>query len=194
MAVPWGLVSRLMRWLSTTRRRRLFRVLSAERDISVSATSAKSTKNFTLAGAAGGTVSVAGNVAVLLVGAQADEETDSKMTGEGDNNLADEADSRNNALIVSDIISDNASDGDYSRTGDSYSEVATTIDSKQAETNIGTKFNNSDNTTSLNQTKAWISSSATVDAGRDLSVVAEDTTSTIFTAGLLAVQVLLASV
>ena len=160
-------------------------VVSAERDISVSATSAKSTKNFTLAGAAGGTVSVAGNVAVLLVGAQADEETDSKMTGEGDNNLADEADSRNNALIVSDIISDNASDGDYSRTGDSYSEVATTIDSKQAETNIGTKFNNSDNTTSLNQTKAWISSSATVDAGRDLSVVAEDTTSTIFTAGAI---------
>ena len=157
----------------------------AERDISVEATSAKSTKNFTLAGAAGGTVSVAGNVAVLLVGAQADEETDEQMTGSGDNNLADEADSRNNSLIVSDIINDNASDGDYSRTGTAFSEVATTIDSKQAETNIGTKFNNYDNTTSLNQTKAYITSSATVEAGRDLSVEAEDTTETIFTAGAI---------
>ena len=157
----------------------------AERDISVEATSAKSTKNFTLAGAAGGTVSVAGNVAVLLVGAQADEETDKQMTGSGDNNLADEADSRNNSLIVSDIISDNASDGDYSRTGTAFSEVASTIDSKQNETNIGTKFNNYDNTTSLNQTKAFITSSAVVEAGGDLSVEAEDTTETIFTAGAI---------
>ena len=157
----------------------------AERDISVVADSAKSTKNFTLAGAAGGTVSVAGNVAVLLVGAQADEETDKQMTGSGDNNLADEADSRNNSLIVSDIINDNASDGDYSRTGTAFSEVASTIDSKQNETNIGTKFNNYDNTTSLNQTKAFITSSAVVEAGRDLTVEAEDTTETIFTAGAL---------
>mgnify|MGYP000291077933 CR=1 FL=1 len=157
----------------------------AERDIAVEATSAKSTKNFTLAGAAGGTVSVAGNVAVLMVGAQADEETDKQMTGSGDSNLADDADSRNNSLIVSDIISDNASDGDYSRTGTGFSEVASTIDSKQADTNIGTKFNNYDNTTSLNQTKAFITSSATVEAGRDLTVEAEDTTETIFTAGAI---------
>ena len=157
----------------------------AERDISIEATSAKSTKNFTLAGAAGGTVSVAGNVAVVMVGAQADEETDKQMTGSGDNNLADEADSRNNSLIVSDIINDNASDGDYSRTGTAFSEVASTIDSKQADTNIGTKFNNYDNTTSLNQTKAYITSSATVEAGRDLTVEAQDTTETVFTAGAI---------
>ena len=157
----------------------------AERDISVVADSAKSTKNFTLAGAAGGTVSVAGNVAVLLVGAQADEETDQQMTGSGDSNLADEADSRNNSLIVSDIINDNESDGDYSRTGTAFSDVATEIDAKQAQTNIGTKFNNYDNTTSLNQTKAYITSSAVVEAGRDLTVEAEDTTETIFTAGAL---------
>ena len=157
----------------------------AERDISVTADSAKSTKNFTLAGAAGGTVSVAGNVAVLLVGAQADEETDQQMTGEGDNNLADEADSRNNSLIVSDIINDNASDGDYSRTGTAFSDVATEIDAKQNQTNIGTKFNNYDNTSSLNQTKAYISSSAIVEAGRDLTVESEDTTETIFTAGAI---------
>ena len=160
-------------------------VVSANRDISVEADSAKSTKNFTLAGAAGGTVSVAGNVAVILVGAQADEETDEQMTGSGDNNLADEADSRNNALIVSDIINDNASDGDYSRTGSEFSEVASTIDSKQSETNIGTRFNNEDNTSSLNQTKAFIASSAVVNAGRDLTVEAEDTTETIFTAGAI---------
>ena len=160
-------------------------VVSAVRDISVEADSAKSTKNFTLAGAAGGTVSVAGNVAVILVGAQADEETDEQMTGSGDNNLADEADSRNNALIVSNIINDNESDGDYSRTGNEFSEVASTIDSKQSETNIGTRFNNEDNTSSLNQTKAFISSSAIVNAGRDLTVEAEDTTETIFTAGAI---------
>ena len=158
-------------------------LVTAQRDISVEADSAKSTKNFTLAGAAGGTVSVAGNVAVVLVGAQADEETDGQMTGEGDNNLAADADSRNNSLIVSDIISDNASDGDYDRTGDGFSEVASTIDSKQSETNIATRFNNQDNTSSLNQTKAFIASSATVTAGRDLTVEAEDTTETIFTAG-----------
>ena len=160
-------------------------LVSAKRDISVNATSAKSTKNFTLAGAAGGTVSVAGNVAVVLVGAQADAETDKQMTGEGDDNLATEADSRNNSLIVSDIIDDNASDGDYDRTGNAYSEVATEIDARQAQTNIGTKFENYDNTTSLNQTKAYISSSATVNAGNDLSVTAEDTTETIFTAGAI---------
>ena len=160
-------------------------VVSARRDITVEADSAKRTKNFTLAGAAGGTVSVAGNVAVVLVGARADEETDSQMTGSGDNNLADEADSRNNSLIISDILNDNASDGDYGRTGSSFSEVASTIDGKQTETNIGTKFNNEDNTSSLNQTKAFIASSAVVEAGGDLTVEAEDTTETIFTAGAI---------
>ncbi|MGC6517441.1 MAG: hypothetical protein ACON49_05385 [Candidatus Puniceispirillaceae bacterium] len=160
-------------------------LVRAERDIDVEAISEKSTKNFTLAGAAGGTVSVAGNVAVLLVGAQADEETDKQMTGSGDNNLADEADSRNNSLVVSDIINDNKSDGDYSRTGTAFSDVATAIDAKQTETFIGTKFNNFDNTTSLNRTKAFITSSAVVEAGGDLSVEAEDTTKTVFTAGAI---------
>ena len=94
-------------------------VVSAERDITVEADSAKSTKNFTLAGAAGGTVSVAGNVAVIMVGAQADNETDSQMTGDGDSNLAEESDSRNNSLIVSDIISD-THPIDYDRTGDDF--------------------------------------------------------------------------
>ncbi len=66
-----------------------------------------------------------------------------------------------------------------------FSEVASTIDSKQAETNIGTRFNNEDNTSSLNQTKAFIASSAIVNAGRDLTFEAEDTTETIFTAGAI---------
>ena len=51
---------------------------------------------------------------------------------------------------------------------------------------------NQDNTSSLNQTKAFIASSATVNAGRDLTVEAEDTTETILPRVLLAVLVLLA--
>ncbi|MGC6439628.1 MAG: leukotoxin LktA family filamentous adhesin [Candidatus Puniceispirillaceae bacterium] len=167
----------------------IYGLVSARRNVDVEATSAKSTKNFTLAGAAGGTVSVAGNVAVILVGAQADEETDSQMTGEGDSNLADDADDRNNSVRLGNIIADNKSDGDYSRTGSGYSEVAATIDNTtdtyNSNMSAGARFNNRDNTSSLNQTKAFIASSAVVNAGDNLTVQAEDTTNTIFTAGAI---------
>ena len=158
--------------------------VSAERDVTVEAISAKSTKNFTLAGAAGGTVSVAGNVAVVLVGAQADEETDKQMTGSG-NNLADDSDSRQNSLTTADIFNDDNSSGDYSRTGDDYATIGTEIDSRQSQTNIGSKFNNTGATTSLNQTKAYIANNAVVTSGRDVTVSAEDTTSSIYTGGAL---------
>ena len=159
--------------------------VSAENDIDVTAESNKTTKNFTLAGAAGGTVAVAGNVAVVLVGAQADEETDGQMTGSGDSNLADQGDDRNNSLFLADILNDDNSSGDYSRTGTAYSEVGTEIDAKQSETNVGSNFNDTGSTTSLNQTKAYISSGSVVKAGNDLSVTATDTTNSIFTAGAL---------
>ena len=157
--------------------------VSAADNIDVIATSNKTTKNFTLAGAAGGTVSVAGNVAVVLVGAQADEETDSQMTGSGDNNLAQDADNRNNSLVVSNILNDDNSSGDYGRTGTAYSDVGTEIDAKQSETNIASSFEDTNNAGSLNQTKAYISNNATVKAGDNLTVSATDTTNSIFTAG-----------
>ena len=157
--------------------------VSAADNIDVIAESNKTTKNFTLAGAAGGTVSVAGNVAVVLVGAQADEETDSQMTGSGDNNLAQDADNRNNSLIVSNILNDDNSSGDYGRTGTAYSDVGTEIDAKQSETNIASSFEDTNNAGSLNQTKAYISNNATVRAGDNITVSATDTTNSIFTAG-----------
>ena len=158
--------------------------VSAQRDVSVVADSNKTTKNFTVAGAAGGTVSVAGNVAVVLVGAQADEETDSQMTGDG-NNLGDESDSRQNSLSLSNILNDDNSSGDYSRTGDDYATVGTEIDSRQSQTNVGAKFNNTSDTTSLNQTKAYIANGATVTSGRDVTVEAKDVTNSIYTGGAL---------
>ena len=157
--------------------------VSAADNIDVSAVSNKTTKNFTLAGAAGGTVSVAGNVAVVLVGAQADEESNSQMTGSGDNSLAQDADNRNNSLVLSNILNDDNSSGDYSRTGTAYSDVGTEVDARQSQTNIASNFENADNSTSLNQTKAFISGNSVVRAGDNLSVTATDTTNSIFTAG-----------
>ena len=159
--------------------------VSAADNIDVSAVSNKTTKNFTLAGAAGGTVSVAGNVAVVLVGAQADEESNSQMTGSGDNSLAQDADNRNNSLVLSNILNDDNSSGDYSRTGTAYSDVGTEVDAKQSQTNIASNFENADNSTSLNQTKAFISGNSVVRAGDNLSVTATDTTNSIFTAGAI---------
>ena len=157
----------------------------AERNIDIEAASSKTSKTFTLAGAAGGTVSVAGNVAVLLVGGEADSETDKHLTGDGNNNIADEADSRNSGFSFASILGDNASEGDYSMTGDTHTEVASEVDSKGSETQIGNKFNASESNTSLNQTKAYIATGASVTAGDNLTIEASDTTDMIFTAGAI---------
>ena len=157
----------------------------AERNIDIEAASSKTSKTFTLAGAAGGTVSVAGNVAVLLVGGEADSETDKHLTGDGNSNIADEADSRNSGFSFASILGDNASEGDYSMTGDTHTEVASEVDSKENETQIGNKFNDGGSSTSLNQTKAYIAEGASITAGDNLTIEASDTTDMIFTAGAI---------
>ncbi|MGC6512260.1 MAG: leukotoxin LktA family filamentous adhesin [Parvibaculales bacterium] len=157
--------------------------VSAHDDISVTAHSDKTTKNFTLAGAAAGTVSVAGNVAVILVGADADDESNEYMEdGEGGSH-ATHANDRINAIDLGSILSDDNSSGDYARTGDTLSEVASVFGAQQGNADISATFNPSDSNLSRNKTQAFIENGATVSAGRDLTIDSEDTINTIFTAG-----------
>ena len=55
------------------------------------------------------------------------------MTGTGERTIAEDSDNRSNSLVMGNILNDNESDGDYWRIGNSYSEVATTIDGKQSQ-------------------------------------------------------------
>ena len=91
--------------------------VSAAGDINVRATSNKNTKNFLLAGAAGGTVAVGGNIAVLMVGAESDDETASQMDSDDHGDVAGASDDRTSAIAMSDIANDDNSSGDYDRTG-----------------------------------------------------------------------------
>ena len=157
--------------------------VSAHDDISVVAHSDKTTKNFTLAGAAAGTVSVAGNVAVILVGADADDESNEYMEdGEGGSH-ATHANDRINAINLGSILSDDNSSGDYARTGDALTEVASVFGAQQGNADISATFNPSDSNLSRNKTQAFIENGARVSAGRDLTIDSEDTINTIFTAG-----------
>ncbi|MGC6476026.1 MAG: leukotoxin LktA family filamentous adhesin, partial [Parvibaculales bacterium] len=157
--------------------------VSAFDNIDVTADSDKNTKNFTLAGAAAGTVSVAGNVAVILVGATNDDESNDYMNDGEDGNYITHTNERINAIDLSAILSDDASDGDYARTGDAVTEIGTVYNTNKANADIAGSFTPSDSNLSRNKTQAFVENGATVTAGGNLTLRSDDTITTIFTAG-----------
>ncbi len=157
--------------------------VSAYDNIDVTADSDKNTKNFTLAGAAAGTVSVAGNVAVILVGATNDDESNEYMEDGEDGNYITHTNERINAINLSEILSDDASDGDYARTGDAVTEIGTVYNANKANADIAGSFTPSDSNLSRNKTQAFVENGATVTAGGNLTLRSDDTITTIFTAG-----------
>ncbi|EHI49802.1 hemolysin-type calcium-binding region [SAR116 cluster alpha proteobacterium HIMB100] len=161
-------------------------LVTAGRDVSVTATSAKSTKNFLLAGAAGGTVAVGGNIAVLLVGAQADDEAAGQMNSSDHGDIAGASDDRTQGIQLGNTISPDNSSGDYAATGFDFAELNSAIDdNNSAHGQIGNTFVSQDSGLSRNKTQAFIENGAVVRAGEDLSIEAEDTTNTIFAAAAI---------
>ena len=157
-------------------------LVSAGGDVSVTATSAKITKNFLLAGAAAGTVWLAGILLFcLLVQKQmmkpAHTQTAlitvisfwTQMTEPG--------------VRLGNIISPDNSSGDYTATGFDFAELTSSIDdNNSAHGRLGNTFDSKSSNLSRNKTQAFIENGATVRAGDDLTIQAEDTTETIFAA------------
>ena len=160
--------------------------VSAAGDINVRATSNKTTKNFLLAGAAGGTVAVGGNIAVLMVGAESDDETASQMDSDDHGDVAGASDDRTSAIRMSDIANDDNSSGDYDRTGFNFAELNAAIDdNNSAHSQLGSTFDATNSGLSRNKTQAFIENGAIVRAGDDLTIEAEDTSNTIFAAAAI---------
>ncbi len=160
--------------------------VSAGGDVAVNATSAKTTKNFLLAGAAGGTVAVGGNIAVLLVGAQADDEAAGQMNSSDHGDIAGASDDRTQGIQLGNTISPDNSSGDYAATGFDFAEFNSAIDdNNSAHGQIGNTFDSQDSGLSRNKTQAFIENGAVVRAGDDLTIEAEDTTNTIFAAAAI---------
>ncbi|MDC1135924.1 hypothetical protein OAT45_04360 [Alphaproteobacteria bacterium] len=157
--------------------------VSAAADINVRATSNKTTKNFLLAGAAGGTVAVGGNIAVLMVGAESDDETAGQMNSADHGDIAGASDDRTSSIQLANIANDDNSSGDYDRTGFNFAEFNSAIDDNNtANTQLGSTFDASSSGLSRNKTQAFIENGAVVRAGDDLTLAAEDTTNTVFAA------------
>ena len=157
--------------------------VSAAGDINVRATSNKTTKNFLLAGAAGGTVAVGGNIAVLMVGAESDDETAGQMNSDDHGDIAGASDDRSSSIRLGDIANDDNSSGDYDRTGFNFAELNSAIDDNNtAHSQLGSTFDATNSGLSRNKTQAFIENGAIVRAGDDLSIEAEDTSNTVFAA------------
>ncbi len=142
--------------------------VSAAGDINVRATSNKTTKNFMLAGAAGGTVAVGGNIAVLMVGAESDDETAGQMNSDDHGDIAGASDDRSSSIRLGDIANDDNSSGDYDRTGFNFAELNSAIDGNNAQhSQLGSTFDASNSGLSRNKTQAFIENGAIVRAGDD---------------------------
>ena len=157
--------------------------VSAGADINVRASSDKTTKNFLLAGAAGGTVAVGGNIAVLLVGAEADSETNAQTNSQDHGDVAAASDDRTQGIRLGDTISPDNSSGDYQATGFDFAELNSAIDdNNSAHGRLGSTFDAKTSNLSRNKTQAFIENGAIVRAGDDLIIEAEDSSETVFVA------------
>ena len=140
--------------------------VSAGADINVRASSDKTTKNFLLAGAAGGTVAVGGNIAVLLVGAEADSETNAQTNSQDHGDVAAASDDRTQGIRLGDTISPDNSSGDYQATGFDFAELNSAIDdNNSAHGRLGSTFDAKTSNLSRNKTQAFIENGAIVRAG-----------------------------
>jgi len=138
-------------------------------DVSVSAKSDKYVNSFSGAGAGGGAAGVAGAASVIVVGALLDKQAQSGLSGEDDSgnsgSTQDYADEQTSGSLVGGMLGDSTQ----------ATKVSASLDEETAKIEVSDDFNDT-TSVDLKSTQAFIGPSATVDAGQDITVEAEDKT------------------
>ena len=152
--------------------------VSAHDDIDVVATSTKRVQSYVLAFGGGGTVGVAGSVAVMAIGSIVDSESKGRLSG------SDDKGNSGSAWTAADSRTEGSQVGGQLGQSSEATEAKTTLGNYADERGVAGSFK--ETTVLTDRTQALIGEQAVVDAGRDVSVLAKETTETRIGAGSIA--------
>ncbi len=145
-------------------------------DVDVDAQSDKYANSFTAAGAGGGAAGVAGAASVIAIGSLLDGEAKSGLSGEDGSGNSGSTQGFADEQISGSSVGDMLGDSDQSL------ETKALLDEETAKLSVSSDFDETSEI-ALNNTQAFIGAQATVAAGENIDITAEDKTTVILGTG-----------